>query len=168
MSKVDIAILIMALIGAWRGYKDGFLMGFVTMIALVLGVFVAFKFTGEGMVLLQDHFNADKESLPYITFFIILILVVIAVVALGRAIRSSIDKTFLGRVDEIFGSVLGAFKTLFTLSVLLWIADSFKVSLHHDWTEGSFLYPFTAHLAPTLARWLANLFPFLREIFPAF
>ena len=168
MSKVDIAILLMALIGAWRGYKDGFLMGFITMIALVLGVFVAFKLTGEGMELLQDHFNADRQALPYITFFIILILVVVGVTWLGKAIRSSIDKTFLGRVDEIFGSVLGVFKTLFTLSVLLWIADSFKVSLHQDWTEGSYLYPFTAHLAPTLARWMASVFPFLREIFPSF
>ncbi len=168
MSKVDIAILIMALIGAWKGYKDGFLMGLVTFFALVLGVFVAFKLTGEGMILLQDEFNADKHMLPYITFFIILVLVVIGVTWLGKAIRSSIDKTFLGRVDEIFGSVLGAFKTLFTLSVLLWIADSFKVSLHRDWTEGSYLYPFTAHLAPTLARWVAGFVPFLKEIFPTF
>ena len=168
MSKIDIAILLFALIGAWRGYKDGFLMGFVTMIALVLGVFVAFKLTGEGMLLLQDQFNADRRALPYITFFIILILVVVGVTWLGRAIRSSIDKTFLGRIDEIFGSLLGAFKTLFTLSVLLWIADSFKVSLHRDWTEGSYLYPFTAHLAPGIARWVAGFVPFLREIFPAF
>jgi len=168
VSKIDIAILLFALIGAWRGYKDGFLMGFVTMIALVLGVFVAFKLTGEGMLLLQDQFNADRRALPYITFFIILILVVVGVTWLGRAIRSSIDKTFLGRIDEIFGSLLGAFKTLFTLSVLLWIADSFKVSLHRDWTEGSYLYPFTAHLAPGIARWVAGFVPFLREIFPAF
>jgi membrane protein required for colicin V production len=158
----------MALIGAWKGYKDGFLMGFITMIALVLGVFIAFKLTGEGVVLLHDEYNADTHVFPYITFFIILVLVVIGVTWLGKAIRASIDKTFLGRVDEIFGSVLGAFKTLFTLSVLLWIADSFKLSLHREWTEGSYLYPFTAHLAPTLARWLAGVFPFLREIFPSF
>lgn len=168
MSKIDIAILLMCLIGAWSGYKDGFLMGFITMVALVLGVFVAFKLTGEGMVLLQDEFNADKHMLPYITFFIILVLVVVGVTFLGKAIRKSIDKTFLGRVDEIFGALLGVFKTLFTLSVLLWIADSFKVAPHSEWTDGSYLYPFTAHLAPVLARWVAGFIPFLSEIFPSF
>jgi len=158
----------MIMIGAWSGYRDGFLMGLITMLALVLGVFIAFKFTGEGMLLLQDEFNADKHMLPYITFFIIFVIVVVLVTWLGKAIRKSIDKTFLGRVDEIFGSLLGALKAVFMLSVLLWIADSFKMSLHRDWTEGSYLYPFTVHFAPGLARWLAQFLPFLREIFPSF
>ena len=168
MSKADIAILIFILIGAWKGYKDGFLMGLITMFALVLGVFIAFKLTGEGMLFLQDEFNADERTLPYITFFIIFVVVVVLVTWLGKAIRASIDKTFLGRVDEIFGSLLGAFKTLFMLSVMLWIADSFKIAPHSEWTDGSYLYSFTANLAPGLARWLAQFLPFLREIFPAF
>jgi membrane protein required for colicin V production len=168
LSKADIAILIIVLIGAWKGYKDGFLMGLVTMVALVLGIFIAFKLTGEGMILLQDEFNADKRALPYITFFIIFILVIVMVTWLGKAIRASIDKTFLGRVDEIMGSLLGACKTVFAMSVLLWILDSFKMAPTREWTDGSYLYPFTAHFAPSLARWLAQFLPFLREIFPTF
>jgi membrane protein required for colicin V production len=156
------------LIGGYQGYKDGFLMGLITMLALVLGVFGAFKLTGEGMHLLQDEFNADKESLPYITFFLIFVIIIVLVTWLGKAIRKSIDKTFLGRVDEICGSVLGAFKSLFVLSVLLWIADSFKHAPPEEWTDGSYLYTFTAHLAPTLARWTAQFVPFLQEIFPSF
>lgn len=166
MSKIDIVILVVVLLGAWKGYKDGFLMGLITLLALVLGVFGAFKLTGEGMIFLQDSFHADKDTLPYITFLLIFVMIVILVTWLGKAIRQSIDKTFLGRVDEIFGSLLGAFKTLFMISVALWILDSFKHSLDNEWTEGSYLYPFTAHLAPTLARWVAQFVPFLQEIFP--
>lgn len=143
-------------------------MGLITMLALVLGLFIAFKFTGEGMEFLQDEFHADKETLPYVTFFLIFVGVVILVTWLGKAMRKSIDKTFLGRVDEICGSLLGAFKTLFMISVALWIADSFKHSLSNDWTEGSIIYPFTAHLAPGLARWVAQFVPFLQEIFPSY
>ena len=168
MSKADIVIIILVLIGAWRGYKDGFLMGLITLLALVLGVFIAFKLTGEGMIFLQDEFNADKHSLPYVTFFIIFVIVVVLVTWLGKAIRASIDKTFLGRVDEIFGSLLGAFKTVFMLSVMLWIIDSFKLSIPPHLTDGSYLYPFTAHFAPSLARGLASFMPFLKEIFPSF
>lgn len=168
MSKIDIAILVIVLLGAWKGYRDGFLMGFITLLALILGVFGAFKLTGEGMLFLQDTFHADKETLPYITFLIIFVAIVVLVTFLGKAIRHSIDKTFLGRVDEIFGSLLGAIKTLFMISVALWIADSFNHSLSNDWTEGSFIYPFTAHLAPGLARWIAQFVPFLQEIFPRY
>lgn len=168
MSKIDIALVVIILIGAYQGYKDGFLMGLFSLLALVLGVFVAFKLMGAGMHILQEEFNADETVLPYLAFIIIFVLVVILVTWLGRRIRGSIDKTFLGRVDEIMGAVLGAVKTMFIASVLLWIADSLKYSPKAEWTEGSWLYPFTAHLAPELGGWLAQFIPFFREIFPTF
>lgn len=168
MSKVDIAIVISCFIGAYKGYKDGFLMGLITLLALVLGIFAAFKLTAEGMFFLQDEFNADKEFLPYLTFFIIFIIVVGMVTWLGKSIRKSIDKTFLGRVDEIVGLALGVFKTLFVLSIVLWIADSLKWAPPRAWTDDSVLYPFTAKLAPDLAGWIAQFLPFLKEIFPVF
>lgn len=166
MSKIDIFLLVVILIGAYKGYKDGFLMGLISLLAIVLGVFLGFKLMGEGMAFLEKQFNADQKTLPYISFFLIFILVVVLVTWLGKVIRDSIDKTFLGRVDESMGLVLGVFKTMFMLSVVLWIADSLKYSPKAEWTQGSWLYPFTAKLAPDLAGWMAQFLPFFREIFP--
>jgi len=167
LSKVDIVLVIVILFGAYQGYKDGFLMGVFTLLALVLGVFGAFKLMGSGMEFLQDEFNADKAVLPYLAFILIFVLIVVLVTWLGRRIRGSIDKTFLGRVDEIMGAGLGAVKTIFMASVLLWIADSLKYAPKAEWTEGSWLYPFTAHVAPEIGGWLAQFIPFFSEIFPA-
>lgn len=168
MTTADIVILVLILFGAYKGYRDGFLMGVATLAALVVGIFIAFKFTSEGMEFLQERFNADKAFLPYLSFFLIFITIVILVTLLGKFLRHSIDKTFLGRLDEAFGAVLGAFKMLFMLSIFLWIIDSLKVDLPSDWTEESFIYPFTVHLAPEIAGWLAQFLPFFEEIFPEF
>jgi membrane protein required for colicin V production len=168
LSTIDIVIIIFVLFGAYRGYKDGFLMGMVTLLALVLAILAAFKLTGEGMEFLQEHFNADKEFLPYLSFFLIFLGVIILVTLLGKFLRHSIDKTFLGRIDEGAGALLGAVKTLFTLSVLMWIVDSLKMDLPEHWTEGSVVYPFTAHLAPSFANWVAQFLPFLVDVFPEF
>jgi membrane protein required for colicin V production len=168
LSKIDILIGILFLLGAYKGYKDGFLMGLVSLLAIVLGIFLGFKLMGAGMIFLQKQFNADQSTLPYISFFAIFILVIVLVTWLGRRIRNAIDKTFLGRVDETMGALLGAFKTLFMISVLLWIADSLKFSPPSEWTMGAWLYPFTARLAPELAGWIAQFLPFFREIFPQF
>lgn len=165
MSKIDIFLLVVILIGAYKGYRDGFLMGLVSLLAIVLGVFLGFKLMGIGMTFLERQFNADQKTLPYISFFLIFILVVVLVTWLGKSIRNSIDKTFLGRVDESMGLVLGAFKTMFMASVVLWIADSLKYSPKEEWTQGSWLYPFTAKLAPGLAGWIAQFVPFFKEIF---
>jgi membrane protein required for colicin V production len=168
LSTIDIGLILLILFGAYRGYKDGFLMGVVTLIALVLGVFGAFKLTGEGMEFLQEHFNADKEFLPYISFFMIFLIIVVLVTLIGKFFRQSISKTFLGRIDESAGALLGAVKTLFMASVALWIIDSLKIDLPVKWTDGSFLYPFTAHVAPEFASWVAQFLPFLKDVFPVF
>jgi membrane protein required for colicin V production len=168
LSKIDIFLLVIILFGGYRGYKDGFLMGLFSLLAIVLGIFCAFKLMGEGMEILHEKFNADQNTLPYISFFIIFIGVVLLVTWLGKLIRHSIDKTFLGRVDESMGVALGAFKTIFMLSIMFWIGDSLKYSPKAEWTEGSWLYPFTAKLAPDLAGWIGQFVPFFREIFPSF
>ncbi|HRI77897.1 MAG TPA: CvpA family protein [Cyclobacteriaceae bacterium] len=168
MSKADIAILIVALLGAWSGYKEGFLMELISLAAILLGVFGAFKLMGAAMLYLQDHFNADKATLPYISFIVVFIIIVILVHWLGRMVKTSIDKSFLGSVDQSMGAALGAFRTLFMLSVAIWIMDSLKFSLNSEWTDDSWLYPFTAKLAPKAADWLGGFIPVFKEIFPQF
>lgn len=165
MSKIDIALLVLIALGAFSGYRNGFLMSLFSLLAIVLGVLGAFKLMGLGMVYLQDHFNADKTVLPYISFCLIFLIIVIGVGLIGRAIKATIDKTFLGKMDQVMGLLLGSVKTMFMLSVLLWILDSLKWSPDAAWTEGSWLYPFTAKLAPELASWLGSFVPVFREIF---
>jgi len=168
LSKADIILLIIMVFGAYAGYREGFLMSLVSLVAIVLGVLCGFKLMGLGMTYLQDEFNADKSVLPYISFGLIFIAVVVAVTLLGKFIKNAIDKSFLGRMDQVMGLALGAFKVMFMLSIALWILDSLKIAPGPEWTDGSWLYPFTARLAPEIAYWLGNFIPLFREIFRQF
>lgn len=168
MSKADIVLLILAALGAWGGYKEGFLMEVISLIGLVLGIFLGFKLMGEGMIILEEKFNVDRTTLPYLTFIVIFIGVVLLVRLLGSLIRQSLDKSFLGSVDQALGGALGVFRTLFMISVVLWIFDSLKLSPRDEWVEGSWLYPFTAKLGPTLADWAGQFLPWFKEVFRSF
>ena len=168
MSKADIFLLVLVALGAFSGYKEGFLMELFSLVAIVLGIFGGFKLMGEGMIVLRDQFNADSKVLPYISFIIIFLVIVIAVTLVGRMIKYSIDKSFLGKMDQVMGLILGGFKTLFLLSVVIWIVDSLKFNFKSEWTDGSWLYPFTAKLAPTLAVWIGDFIPIFKEIFRQF
>lgn len=168
MSKADIFILVIAAFGAWGGYKRGFLMEVVSLVGIVLGIFLGFKLMGAGMIFLEDHFDVNRTTLPYITFIVIFLLVLFGVRLLGNLVKHSLDQTFLGTADQAMGATLGVFRTLFMLSVALWILDSLKLSPRTEWVEGSWLYPFTATLAPTMADWLGNLIPFFQETFREF
>jgi membrane protein required for colicin V production len=168
LSKADIIIALILALGGFLGYKRGFLMELFFLIAIMLGVFIGFKLTGDGVTFLQKHFNADRSFLPYLSFLIIFILVVIIVILLGKSIKNSVDKTFLGRMDEIAGALLGTLKYAFCISVVLWLATSLHYSLPAAWTKGSVLYPATIRLAPGLAGFFGNFLPFFKEIFPQF
>jgi membrane protein required for colicin V production len=168
LSKADIFLLLLVALGAFNGYREGFLMELFSLVAIILGIFGGFKLMGEGMIVLQDHFNADTHVLPYISFGVIFLIIVILVTWVGRLIKHFMDKSFLGKVDQIMGLVLGAFRTLFLLSVVIWIVDSLEYNFKSEWTEGSWLYPFTAQLAPTLASWTGDFIPVFKEIFRQF
>lgn len=168
MSKADLLLLVIIAIGAVNGYKEGFLMELLSLVAIVLGVLGGFKLMGQGMLFLQERFNADKSTLPYISFIVIFIIIVILVHWLGRLVKNSIDKSFLGTVDQAMGALLSIFRTMFLLSVVLWIADSLKYTPKAEWTEGSWLYPFVAHLAPRITNWIGEFVPVFKEIFQQF
>jgi membrane protein required for colicin V production len=123
---------------------------------------------GEGMIILEEKFNVDRTTLPYLTFIVIFIGVLLLVRLLGSLIRQSLDKSFLGSLDQALGGALGVFRTLFMISVVLWIFDSLKLSPRDEWVEGSWLYPFTAKLAPTLADWAGQFLPWFKEVFRSF
>ena len=168
MSKLDIFIAVLLLWGAYRGYKNGFLMGLISLVAIVLGVFGGFRLMGEGMLFLQKEFNADTTVLPYLSFLLIFILIVVGVNIVGKLLKASIGKTFLGTVDEAMGAVLGVFKWLFMISVVLWILDSLELAPGTEWTDNSILYPYATLFATKLAGWASGVLPFFKETFKQF
>jgi membrane protein required for colicin V production len=165
LSEVDIVLCIILLIGAFVGYKEGFLVGLFSFLALVLGVLGGFKLMGWAMIMLADNFNVDEKVLPYFAFAAVFIAIVIAVRLLGAALKASLDKTFLGRIDQFAGSLLGILKTAFLLSVMLWLLESFTFHLPDRWTENSIILKPVAVFAPTLTRWLSEIFPVFRDVF---
>jgi membrane protein required for colicin V production len=168
LSKADILILVVLIIGAVLGYRRGFLMELFLLTAILLGVFIGFRMMGAGVNYLHREFNADTTFLPYISFLIIFLLVVVLVIFAGKRIKALVDATFLGRMDKLAGSILGAVKYMFCSSVIIWIVSSFHYSLPAEWIKGSWLYPATASFAPQLAAELSRFLPFFKEIFKQF
>jgi membrane protein required for colicin V production len=168
LSKIDIVLWLILILGAYLGYKKGFLTELFFVGALILGVLVGFKLMGWGIIYLHKEFNADTAYLPYISFFIIFILVVIAVIFIGNRIKNSLDDTFLGRVDSIAGAILGAVKYAFCASVILWLAEKIDLQLPYSWTKESWLYPKTLTFAKSVAECFSEFIPFFKEIFRRF
>jgi membrane protein required for colicin V production len=140
-------------------------MSLFSLLAIILGVLGGFKLMGWAMILLAREFNIDKVVLPYIAFAVVFVAIVIAVRLLGNLIKLSIDKSFLGSADQIAGGFLGIFKTIFLLSVFLWIIDSLRIDLPEKWVSDSWLYPKVVGFAPVITSWISEIFPVFRDVF---
>jgi len=168
LNRVDIVIVIILVVGAITGYRRGFLLELFFLLAIVLGVFIGFRLMGEGVSYLSKEFNADKQILPYLSFAVIFMIVMIAVSLIGRTIKNSLDKTFLGRMDAVAGAALGVIKHAFGVSVIIWLIEAFQVSFLDGWKEESALYPIAAKVAPTLSEYFGEFLPFFKETFKQF
>ncbi|MFO0505394.1 MAG: CvpA family protein [Chryseotalea sp.] len=165
MSYIDIGLVFFLIVGAIMGYKEGFLMEVVALVAIILGVLSGFKLMGQAMILLEQKWNINEHVLPYVACGVVFVIVVVLVTLLGRALKAKVDKSFLGRVDQAAGAALGFFRTAFMVSVILWLVHSLNYSFPEKWTANAWLYPKLSELAPTVTEWISSYIPLFEDVF---
>lgn len=165
MSTLDIVIIIPILFGAYHGFQKGFLMEIVSLLAFILAIIGGFKLLHLGMEFLDKHFEINGNLLPYIAFIAIFILIVVGLTLLGKMLKKILDLTLLGSVDSLAGSILGALKWAFGISVLLWLTSYVGLLLPQETTDKSIFYPFIDPIAPVTIDYVSTIFPFASDLF---
>lgn len=165
MRGFDLVLFLALLVGAYKGYRRGFVLEIITFLALILGVLGAFKLLHWGMDLLDSLFSISGKILPFLSFLLLFIGIVVLINLLGRMTRKLIEVIMLGSVDSLAGGVFGFLKWAFALSVLLWLLASWEIELPHSWQEGSVLYPYLVGFAPGVFEILSPIFPFAESLF---
>jgi membrane protein required for colicin V production len=102
--------------------------------------------------------------LPYVAFAVVFLAILILVRVLGKILKLSIDKTFLGQVDQAAGAGIGLVKVAFMLSVSLWILDAMDFNLPDKWTSDSWLLPRIESFAPGVTAWIGDYVPLFKDV----
>ena len=139
-------------------------MELVSILAFVLAIIGGFKLLHLGMDLLQDQFHLSGKLLPYLSFLLIFVCIILLVNILGRVIKKVIDLTLLGGVDSLAGALVGVLKWTFGLSALLWIFNYFQLNPFHNESH-SWLYAFIEGFAPQVVEYISIVLPFADGIF---
>lgn len=160
MSTVDIIIVVLLLIGAFRGYQKGLLMGVVTIIAFILAIIGGFKLLHYGISILAEYTGELNGMLPYLSFIIIFISIILLVTLVGRIFKKILDLTLLGSFDNVAGAILGVVKWAFGLSILLWLTLSVGVQIPDNWLSGAVFYPYLLSFGPGIIEYASGLLPF--------
>jgi membrane protein required for colicin V production len=155
MKSIDILLAALLAWGIFKGVRRGLFSELASLVALVVGLFVAVKFSGM--------FAGDKPGTGGITvFFITFIAAVIGVFMLAKVFTKLAEAGGVGMVNRILGGVFGGIKVCLIVSVLL--NFFLKINSNHifaseETLEGSiFFYPMLSvsnFIFPVLKVWFS-------------
>lgn len=145
------------------GFRKGLLLEIVGILAFVLGIIGGFKLMELGMTYLDDYFEDFDHLLPFISFIVIFLAILLLVNLVGKAVKKVLDMTLLGGVDKFAGALVGLAKWAIGLSLVLWLTQNFGVVLPGQ-DEDLVLYPYLAELGPNLIKSMSVVLPFAEEM----
>jgi len=163
LKTLDIILLVPLIFGAVMGFRKGLLLEIVGILAFVLGIIGGFKLMELGMTYLDDYFEDFDHLLPFISFLVIFLAILLLVNLVGKAVKKMVDMTLLGGVDKFAGAIVGLAKWAIGLSLILWLTQNFGIALPGQ-DEDLVLYPYLAELGPNLIKSMSVILPFAEEM----
>lgn len=125
MNGIDIAIILLLLIGIWRGFKKGFVIAIFTFLALFLGLYAGIHFS-DYLVVQFSGDEPDPESyLPTIAFVVCFLAVGAMVYFGGKAFEKVVKVVQLSLLNKLAGAFLGLFKAVLICGALIVLLNSF-------------------------------------------
>jgi len=125
MNYLDILLLIPIIIGAWRGFKKGFVIEIFTLLALLVGIYAGIHFSDYMAAILKEHIGLDSEYMPAIAFTVTFLLVGAMVYFAGKLLEKALKLVALSTINKFAGLLFGAIKMIFILSATIVILESY-------------------------------------------
>ncbi|MCX6272497.1 MAG: CvpA family protein [Bacteroidetes bacterium] len=153
MSTIDLIFGIPLLWAAIRGFNKGLILELATLVGLVAGLWAGIHFSGFAADLLRDTFNIKEKYLTILSFSVVFVLVILAVISLGKLLEKSAEALSMGFFNKLAGALFSVLKTALILSFILFIINGFMPGheiISKSRKEKSFLYGPVSSLAPLL------------------
>lgn len=126
MSVFDIVIGILLLYAAYKGFREGMVVQIFGILAIVIGIYLAYRYGNYVGELLRINENISKV----IGFVIIMLGVIICAALLGKAVSGLFRFVGLRILDQIGGVLLSVAKTAIIVSVLIVVFEALNKQTH--------------------------------------
>ncbi len=140
---LDIILALPLIWGAFIGFKKGLVLELASIVALILGIYGAVKFSDVTADYLNSSFEIASNWIGLVSFLVTFIGIVIGVFILGKAIDKMLKIIALGFVNRLLGLVFGLIKYAIILSFALFFFENLNSRFHfteENIEEKTFLY----------------------------
>lgn len=116
---VDILFIIMAAFGFYFGFSFGLMKVVLAVVSLISGVLAAMAFTPMTTNIIIETFEVDSVFLPFISFLVTLLIVLMLARIITKLIEETIDNKRFDIVSQVIGGVIMVFVFTLLYSVLV-------------------------------------------------
>ncbi len=157
MNIIDLIVVIVLGYGIINGFIKGFILEIAGMIALVLGLIGAFKFSSILGNYLAGYVAWSPKTIQTVSFILLFILIIYAVSLVAKIITKTLKIIALGWLNRISGALFGFLKWGILLSALALVSLEINeiITLMSETTiNKSKSYPILVQLGDFLFDWV--------------
>jgi membrane protein required for colicin V production len=152
-------VLVIAIL---QGYKNGFIRALISFFSLFIGLLLAFQFAGWVAGQLKEHTKINSQLLPFISFLIVLILVLILLRWATRLLQQTAEWLMLGWLNKLLGIVLYSLIYFTILSALVYFFQLLGV-LEADKMKATYSYEYLNKWWPYCLEKLSIWVPSIKQ-----
>ena len=119
MSFLDIILGVILVVGLFKGIKNGLFVELASLISLILGIYIAIKFSFLARVMLSGFVHWNPKTIQIVAFIITFLLVVIGISIMAKVLTSVADFAQLGVINKLGGGFFRLLKTILIVSIFL-------------------------------------------------
>ncbi len=119
MGFLDIILGSLLLYALYKGIKNGLFLELASLLSLILGIYIAIKFSYIVRSTLAGHVSWSPKYIEIVSFGLTFLAVVVAVHLLAKVFTGILDFAFLGWINKLAGGFFSIVKTVLMLSILL-------------------------------------------------
>lgn len=160
MSFLDIILLVPIVWLTIKGFRRGFILELVSLIALFAGIWAAFHFSFYARDLLDRWFTVDEKYMPAISFVVTFAVVAVVIILIGKLADKFVEMLAMGPLNKILGAIFGILKAVLLLGIIIYLIDSFDTReklVTPKAKEKSFLYVPLSKVIPTVIPYVRKL-----------
>lgn len=160
MGFLDIVFTALLGYALYTGLKNGLFVEIASFGSLIIGIFVAIKFSHLVRLALEDSIKVNPKYIEIIAFAITFLIVVVGIYLLAKFFTSVTNFASLGWLNKLGGAVFSMLKTVLMLSVVISLFQ--KININHmlvkeETLNNSVLYHPIQEVAtfmyPSLEKW---------------
>lgn len=160
---LDVLVALLLAVALFKGWSKGLIVAVASFFAFLIGLAAALKLSAVVATAIGTTTATSTRWLPLLAFLLVFVGVLLLVRLVAKLVEGAAQLAMLGWANRLGGFLFYALSYLLCISIAVFYLN--KLQLFNAAWQSSITYPYLQRLAPFFIEGLAQVLPFLKNVF---